>query len=173
MMKMRSETAGLEKLGRLRDEFRKKIVLQYERRAKPCSLCNSPGECCRDEHFVNVRISRLEAVAIEREIEKLPRWLVNRVSKRTEAAIDKLDRPENEDHTFACPLYEDGIGCLVHKTAKPFPCIHHGCYESREDLPPDQLLEQAEITVGRLNRQVYGRIAAPIPIPVAISSSKD
>ena len=73
--------------------------------------------------------------------------------------------------TYACPLFEKGVGCLVHNSAKPLPCIAHACYEREADLPPDELLTEREIKIAELNRKVYGRAEPPVPIPVAIASS--
>jgi hypothetical protein len=58
----------------------------------------------------------------------------------------------------------------VHDAAKPLPCIAHACYERREDLPPDELLTEREIRIAELNRRVYGRTEAPLPIPLVIAS---
>ncbi|QYO66213.1 hypothetical protein [Leptolyngbya sp. 7M] len=171
MIKPISETRALFKLEELRDSFTKMIRERYEAKAKPCDLCDSPGKCCQDEHYVNVRITRLEARAIGAAIQDLPSELIERVRDRTTRAIStfKLDQADaNELKTFACPLFEAGIGCLVHNIAKPLPCIVHACYERREDLPPDELLENAESRIARLNARVYGDRSLPCPIPVAI-----
>ena len=71
-MKTLSESAGLEKLGEIRERFRRQISDGYERNAMSCAECSTPGACCLDAHFVNVRISRLEAVAIKRKLKSLP-----------------------------------------------------------------------------------------------------
>lgn len=166
-----SETRALSNLGELRDSFTKMIREQYEGKAKPCDLCDSPGKCCQDEHFVNVRITRLEARAIVAAIETLPKQLRERVKDRCVFAVDRyeLDQSElDEIKTYACPLFETGIGCLVHKTAKPLPCIAHACYERKQDLPPDELLEKAEEHIAQLNARVYGNRSLLEPIPLAI-----
>ncbi len=152
-------------LDEIRSGFRDEVQRDYEHRAKPCSTCQTPGACCLDAHFVNVRITKLEAVAIRNELEKLSEKLKTKVDSR----IAKL---QNEPYVerYSCPLFENGIGCLVHDTAKPLPCIAHACYERREDLPPDELLETREAEIDKLNRRVYGKTTF-LPIPIAISRS--
>jgi hypothetical protein len=107
-----------------------------------------------------------------RELDRLETGHRAVVLERIENAIGvfKLDTEDNAN-TYACPLYEKDAGCLVHATAKPLPCIHHACYERREDLPPDALLLDAELAVELLNRKTYGRTDAIRPLPVAIRNS--
>jgi len=81
----------------------------------------------------------------------------------------KLDETSS-DKTYACPLYDREIGCAVHHTAKPLPCINHACYERREDLPPDSLLDEAELVIERLNKRVYGRSLPLMSLPVAVKN---
>ena len=125
-----------------------------------------------DEHFVNVRVTRLEARAIEMRLVGLPSELREKISLRAEEQIERhrLDETTDPAKTYACPLFEKGVGCLVHDTAKPLPCIAHACYERKEDLPPDEMLTEREIEISELNRRIYGRADAPLPIPVAIAS---
>jgi hypothetical protein len=171
-MKFVSETAGIAKLEQIRQEFAEEVLELYEHRAKPCSLCETPGACCLDEHFVNVRVTRLEGRAIGRRLAELPAILREKVLLRAEEAIERhrLDEKTDPTTTYACPLFEKGIGCLVHDAAKPLPCIAHACYEREEDLPPDELLTEREIRIAELNRRVYGRTEAPLPIPLVIAS---
>ncbi|MBV9240695.1 MAG: hypothetical protein JO314_01700, partial [Acidobacteria bacterium] len=159
-MKLISETEALAKLGTLKDDLRSNIAA-YETKAQPCAACETPGACCLDEHFVNVRISRLEAIAIEQVIQTLPP--VRR------AAVDEriLNAAAAATEFFACPLYEKSIGCLVHNEAKPVPCIVHACYERCEELPPDQFQDSAELAIDRLNRRVYRSNISLLPLPVA------
>lgn len=159
-MKPISETQAVLELDRVRSAFREDVRRSYEHRAKPCSTCETPGACCLDAHFVNVRITRLEATAIGRVLDTFEPDLRARVMNRARGAVRefRLDDPRDDDaKTYACPLYEKGTGCLVHQTAKPLPCIAHACYERVEDLPPDELLAVREAAIGRLNRRVYGR----------------
>lgn len=147
------------------------IAETYEHRAQPCVLCITPGACCLDEHFVNVHVSRLEAVAIGKAIAELPAKTQKAVRERTAKVIEKYKLHEAIDTrtaTYACPLFEKGTGCLVHNTAKPLPCIMHACYSSEADLPPDELLDKAELAVHNLNTQTYGQATAHLPIPLAI-----
>lgn len=124
-----------------------------------------------DAHFVNVHISRLEAVAINRTIEKLPLTVQECVIRRIDDAVIRHDLSSDGDtyaQTFACPLFEKGIGCLVHETGKPIPCIAHACYESAADLPPDAFAEQAEREIDALNTKTYGRHQSALPLPLAL-----
>ena len=93
------------------------------------------------------------------------------VRERTADCITtyKLDKAiDTETATYACPLFEKGVGCLVHETSKPLPCIAHACYESQADLPPDELLDAAELAIYGLNIRTYGKADPPISIPLAI-----
>lgn len=174
-MGLMSETKGLERLAAIRVEFTREIRDGFEYRARACSACDTPGACCLDEHFVNVRVTRLEAGAIARRLTELPFELREKVLLRAEEQIERhrLDETaDDETRTYACPLFEKGVGCLVHDAAKPLPCIAHACYEREEDLPPDEPLADREREVAELNRKVYGRLAGPLPIPVAIASPK-
>ena len=160
-MKLLSESIGIERLAKIREGFRDEIANNFEHRAKPCSTCEAPGSCCLDEHFVNVRISRLEATAI--------RKAVNNLEEESRSAIDaRLEQIDPAAEFYACPLYEPRVGCLVHHTAKPLPCIAHACYEQKEDLPPDELLSTSELKVDQLNRHVYGRGEPVMPIHTAL-----
>ena len=169
-MKLISETTALAKLSDIRREFADRIREGFEHRAKPCSACETPGACCLDEHFVNVRVTRLEAKAISDRLDQLPTELRESVSLRAVRAVERygLESSGEELRTYACPLFEKGIGCLVHDMAKPLPCIAHACYERKEDLPPDELLTEREMRIAELNRRVYGKAEPPLPIPVAM-----
>jgi hypothetical protein len=175
-MKTLSESAGITKLGEIREGFRQRISDGYEHNAMACAECLTPGACCLDAHFVNVRISRLEAAAIKGKLESLPAAKYAAIVERIDNVITdfRLDGdPEADQKTYACPLYERGSGCLVHDGGKPLPCIHHACYERENDLPPDELLSDAELAVERLNRRVYGRSLPLLPLPVAIKRLLD
>jgi len=166
-MKTLSERAALERLAGIRDDFRSAVGI-FEHRAKACAECKTPGACCLDEHFVNVRISRLEAVAIKNALSELPDEKRDEVYRKVVTTIEKYGLSDANDVTYSCPLYDKALGCLVHKKAKPLPCIHHACYDNKKDLPPDDLLNEAELAVERLNRKVYCRPQALLPMPVAI-----
>jgi hypothetical protein len=175
-MKTLSESAALTKLGEIRERFRRQVSDGYEHNAMPCAECSTPGACCLDAHFVNVRISRLEAVAIKRKLKSLPVGEYAAVVERIDEAVTVfgLDAGSDADQkTYACPLYERESGCLVHDGGKPLPCIHHACYERENDLPPDELLSDAELAVERLNTRVYGRSLPLLPLPVAIKRLLD
>lgn len=168
MRRYLSEKQGLERLAKVRSDFTRQIAENYEHRAKPCSQCSTPGACCLDQHFVNVRVSRLEATAIKERLDELSDDVYADVLGRAEDAVERFRLEEGFDNTYACPLYHSGIGCLVHNAAKPLPCIAHACYEKGEDLPPDSLLSKNELAIDDINERVYGRSADWLPIPLAI-----
>src|SRR6186713_531803 len=110
-MRLLSETKALEKLTRLQAEFEEKVRLKYEHKAKPCAVCETPGACCLDEHFVNVHISRLEAVAIRHKLDDLGAEKTRAVYERIDRAIERYQiNPEGDtfERKFACPLFEKG-----------------------------------------------------------------
>lgn len=164
-MKILAETKALFRLTEIRNEFRELIGREYEHRAKSCASCETPGACCLDAHFVNVRITRLEATAIRNALLRLPDEMRERVFARNEKVAEGMNARSTEK--YSCPLFEKGIGCLVHHTAKPLPCIAHACYERKEFLPPDDLLVERETEIEKLNRRVF-RSTTFIPIPLAI-----
>jgi len=167
-MKPISETHALEKLHEIKSDFAMRIRRDYEHSAKSCATCETPGACCLDAHFVNVHISRLEAVAIRKVVDDLSTELREKVLTRIDRAIETYQLKTDSDNTYACPLFEKGIGCLVHDRGKPLPCIAHACYEKKEDLPPDSLLVEREALVDRLNEAVYKRPATWMSLPLAL-----
>lgn len=170
-MKMLSETKSLNKLQKLKADFQKFIRENYEPKAKNCLTCPTQGVCCTDAHFVNVHITKLEAVAIRKTLERFSEKKQREIFRRAEETIKKYDLKSSGDtfaRTFACPLFEKGIGCLVHSEAKPAPCIQHACYENKEDLPPDELQTEIEMQIERLNKLTYRRDAVWLPIPLWI-----
>lgn len=166
-MRFRSETFALAAMHELKSSFAQMMRDQYEHRAKSCTTCDTQGACCLDAHFVNVRITRLEAVAIRRVIDRLSPEKRAQIDQRIRDAITKYDLDAGGE-TFACPLFEKSIGCLVHEYGKPLPCIAHACYEKKEDLPPDELLAEQEVLIADLNERVYNQPATLLPLPVAI-----
>lgn len=170
-MRLLSETKALERLRDLQTAFQRQIADGYEHRAKDCLTCETQGACCLDAHFVNVHISRLEAVSIQKALDDLPVAKQDAVAKRIDAAIEKYALTSDGDtyaRRFACPLFEKGTGCLVHQTGKPVPCMAHACYESPADLPPDELQFAAEQAIDRLNEQTYGKMQTVDPLPIAL-----
>lgn len=170
-MKILSKKRALEKLDTIRTNVAAAIRVNYEHRAKSCLTCQTPGACCLDEHFVNVHVSPLEAAAIQDVLDQFPAETRERVEERIIGAIDKYALTAEGDtfaQTFACPLFEEGVGCLVHSTAKPLPCIQHACYENAADLPPDEMLARAENEVDELNRRTYRSPQSTLPLPLAI-----
>jgi hypothetical protein len=170
-MKPLGEKRALEKLHALKTSFAARVKNDYEHRAKSCVTCETPGACCLDAHFVNVHITRLEAVAIRGVID----GLTNRdeINKRVDETIEKYELSNDGDSfskTYACPLFEKGIGCIVHERGKPLPCIAHACYENKEDLPPDELVVEQEGLVEKLNELTYRKKTRWRPLPVAINA---
>lgn len=173
-MKVFPKKVGLEKLRSIKDVFRDRIVREYEFKAKSCAACETPGACCLDAHFVNVHISGLEAIEIGDRLNGLPPQVLASVESRIEDAIENYNLSDKGDtflRTYACPLFEPGIGCLVHEV-KPVACIAHACYEREEDLPPDALLHEVELKIDRVNDLTFGTNHRWLPIPVALNRSK-
>ena len=167
-MKTLNQNKGLVELANLRENFRNRIESDFEPAAKDCLTCDVKGSCCTDAHFVNVHISRLEAVAIGEAIAGLDQRLRMRVLTRNSESLAAMNRQSDSktfEKSYSCPLFEKGIGCLVHQTAKPFPCINHACYENESDLPPSELLVAAEKKISRLNERVYRKNWNWLPIP--------
>ncbi len=170
-MKPLGQTRALARLKTLKDNFKSEISETFEHRAKSCLTCETQGACCLDAHFVNVHISRLEAVAIKRVLGELSEDRRTAIYARVEDVIEKFSLTAEGDtysQTFACPLFEKGIGCLVHNTAKPLACITHACYENERDLPPRHLQAEQERLVDDLNMRTYTRPQPWVPLPVAI-----
>ncbi len=170
-MKHLSQQKALERLDKVISDLKFEISNKYEHRAKNCLTCETQGACCLDAHFVNVHISKLEAVAIQKTLDKLPPQKQFEVNARIWVAIEKYQLTTNDDtyaQTYACPLFEQGIGCLVHNAAKPVPCIMHACYENQNDLPPDEMQTTAEARIEALNFQTYRRSLPLLPLPLAL-----
>ncbi|HEX8919920.1 MAG TPA: hypothetical protein VF766_00490, partial [Pyrinomonadaceae bacterium] len=73
MGEKRKEHAALAQLQRVKTSYQSFIKLNYEHAAEDCRTCPTRGVCCTDAHFVNVHITRLEAVAIRETISRTPR----------------------------------------------------------------------------------------------------
>lgn len=166
-MRRLSESTAIRELLRGRRALRRNVAERYETKARHCSECPTPGICCLDAHFVNVRITRLETAAIRRALAELPAATRDAVQTRAHDTVERFKLDADSSATYACPLFEKGVGCLVHNTAKPAPCILHACYDRPEDLPPDSLLQTEEARTANLDRRTYGRLTLT-PIPVAL-----
>lgn len=168
-MKPLSEKQALLKLGKLKTDFQDFIRENYEHRAKDCLTCPVQGACCTDAHFVNVHITRLEAAAIREALRKFDETKQKEIYRRAAETIEKYDLKTSGDtfaQTFACPLFEKSVGCLIHRDGKPIPCIQHACYERQKDLPPDELQAAAEQKIERLDRQTYRQNPNWLPLPI-------
>jgi len=158
------------KLRGLKNDFRARIKQTFEHRAKDCGACETKGACCIDAHFVNVHITRLESVLIADELKKFSTEKQKEIYDRIAETIETYDlRSDGEtfSQTFACPLFEKSFGCLIHEV-KPVPCVAHACYERKEDLPPDELQNEAEAKIERLNTQTYKHFPRWLPLPVSL-----
>jgi hypothetical protein len=174
-MKTVSEKHALLKLQRLKTDFQNSIRENYEHKAKSCLTCETKGACCLDAHFVNVHITRLEAVSIKQELQKLPVEKQTEIYRRIEQTIEKYGLKSSGDtfaQTYACPLFEKEIGCLVHVSGKPAACIQHACYETSVDLPPDELQTEIETEIERLNEQTYKTFPQWLSLPVWLVQTK-
>jgi hypothetical protein len=167
-----TEHEALAQLQRVKTSYQSFIKVNFEHKADDCRTCPTAGSCCTDAHFVNVHITRLEAMAIRQTLELSPRLSVaarKAVYQRAHRTVEKYGLRVTGDtfsQTYSCPLFEPGTGCLVHRRAKPAPCIQHGCYENWEDLPPAGLQSRVEHRVEQLNLEVYGNSWAWLPTPV-------
>jgi hypothetical protein len=171
-----NEQEALAELKRAKTAYQTFIRDNFEFAAADCSVCPTFGACCTDAHFVNVHITRLEAVAIRESIVDNPNLTENEkksVFKRVEETIEKYDLTDAGDtfaQTFSCPLFVQKIGCLVHnKGEKPVPCIQHACYERETDLPPTCLQDNVEQKIERLNRETYSDAPRWLPLPIALN----
>ena len=174
-MKTLSEKQALIKLRELKNDFRARIKQNYEHRAKDCGTCETKGACCTDAHFVNVHITKLEAVLIDNELQKLSPEKQQKISERIAETVEKYELTSDGDtfaKTFACPLFEQNIGCLIHEV-KPVPCIAHACYERAEDLPPDELQSATEEKIERLNEKTYKKFSRWLPLPVLLNQNRE
>jgi hypothetical protein len=159
-------------LQRLKTAYQSHIKQTYEHAAEDCLTCPTRGVCCTDAHFVNVHITRLEAVAIRETIAHTPRLTDEQrraVYARARSAVERYSLRTTGDtfaQTYSCPLFDQTMGCLVHRRAKPAPCIQHACYERWEDLPPVSLERRAEHRVEQLNSEIYGALWAWLPTPL-------
>jgi len=171
-MKKLTEAAALARLQREKSAYRSHIKFNYEAAARDCRVCPTPGVCCTDAHFVNVHITRLEAVAIRETLARTPRLDDTErraVYQRARLAVERYGLVSAGDtfaQTFSCPLFTKGVGCLVHQRAKPAPCVQHACYEDWADVPPLDAQWREEGRIERLNTEVYGTAWEWLPLPV-------
>jgi len=171
-MRRLSEAEALARLRRSKAAFQTHVKLNYEHRARDCRACPTPGVCCTDAHFVNVHITRLEAVAVRETLARTPRLDAEArraVYARARAAVARYGLTVAGDtfaQTYSCPLFVKDAGCLVHRRAKPAPCIHHACYDDWSDVPPADAQWREERRVEQLNAEVYGAAWAWLPLPV-------
>ena len=166
------EQEALAQLQRAKASYQTVVKLNYEHAAMDCRACPTAGVCCTDAHFVNVHITRLEAVAICETLRRTPRLTEverSNVYRRARETVERYSLRAVGDtfaQTYSCPLFEPQVGCLVHARAKPAPCIQHACYENWEDLPPASLQTRTEHRVEQLNTQVYGAAWDWLPTPL-------
>jgi hypothetical protein len=171
-MRKLTEAEAVARLKRGKAAFQTHIKLNFEHRAMDCRVCPTPGACCTDAHFVNVHITRLEAVAIRDTLALTPRLdggARRDVYARARDAVVRYGLGAGGDsfaRTFSCPLFVKGTGCLVHQRAKPAPCVQHACYEDWADVPPLDTQWREERHIEQLNTEVYGAAWEWLPLPV-------
>jgi len=171
-MRKLTEAEAVARLKRGKAAFQTHIKLNFEHRALDCRVCPTPGVCCTDAHFVNVHITRLEAVAIRDTLALTPRLGDGErraVYARARDCVGRYRLDSADDsfaQTFSCPLFEKGVGCLVHQRAKPAPCVQHACYEDWADVPPLDAQWREERRIERLNSEAYGAAWEWLPLPV-------
>ena len=171
-MRRLTESEAVARLKRGKAAFQTHIKLNFEHRALDCRACPTLGVCCTDAHFVNVHITRLEAVAIRDTLALTPRLDDagrRAVYLRARECVARYGLGAGADsfaQTFACPLFVKGAGCLVHQRAKPAPCVQHACYEDWGDVPPLDTQWREERRIERLNAEVYGTAWEWLPLPV-------
>jgi hypothetical protein len=173
-MKILTEAAALTRLQREKAAYRSHIKVNYEPAARSCGACPTPGVCCTDAHFVNVHITRLEAVAIRETLARTPRLNDaerRAVYTRARLAVERYGlrasaTGDTYAQTYSCPLFAPGVGCLVHARAKPAPCIQHACYDNWEEMPPVRLQWRTERRVELLNEKTYGAAWDWLPTPL-------
>lgn len=172
-MRFLSETIAISKANELKRELQGLVQERYEHRAKSCLTCETKGACCLDAHFVNVRITRVEAAAIRNVLKSMAEPMRQKVEERISDAIERFELSDDplSEKTYACPLFEPGVGCLVHNEGKPLPCIVHACYENAADLPPASLLDAFETKADSLDRKTYGSSAARLSLPIAVRNA--
>src|SRR5215210_2629509 len=174
-MRKLTEAEAVARLKRGKSAFQTHIKLNFERRALDCRVCPTPGACCTDAHFVNVHITRLEAVAIRDTLALTPRLGdddMRAVYLRARETVGRYRLGASGDsfaQTFSCPLFVKGAGCLVHQRAKPAPCVQHACYEDWADVPPLDAQWREEGRLERLNTDVYGAAWDWLPLPVLLT----
>lgn len=171
-MRKLSENEALARLQRSKAAFQTHVKLNFEHRARDCRACPTPGVCCTDAHFVNVHVTRLEAVAVRETIERTPRLTAEErraVYVRAREAVERYGLTAAGDtfaQTYSCPLFVKDVGCLVHRRAKPAPCIQHACYDDWADVPPPAPQWREERRVEQLNSEVYGAAWDWLPLPL-------
>jgi hypothetical protein len=160
------DEAVFQKLRNIKSSFKTLIEENFEFKAKSCVTCETQGICCTDAHFVNVHITQLEALAIAEKLNSEGNLEV--VSNRIKQTISDYNLSEKGDtfkQTYSCPLFEKGVGCIVHGDTKPVPCMSHACYESEKDLPPQFLQDRIESKIENLNIETFDENKwLPLPI---------
>src|ERR671916_233952 len=105
------EKEALAHLQRVKVSYQSFIKINYEHAAEDCGTCPTKGQCCTDAHFVNVHITRLEAVAIRETIRRTP--LLTDAGRRAvyDRARDAVARyglrasGDTFAQTYSCPLF--------------------------------------------------------------------
>ncbi|NJM52523.1 MAG: hypothetical protein HC846_03460 [Blastocatellia bacterium] len=69
----------------------------YEHKAKDCLTCETKGACCLDAHFVNVNITRLEAVAMRKVLDELDEVKQTEINYRIAETIEQFELKDSGD----------------------------------------------------------------------------
>src|SRR5947209_20409559 len=133
MKRKQSEQEALVQLQRVKTSYQSFIKSTYEHAAQDCRTCPTRGVCCTDEHFVNVHITRLEAVAIRETLARTPRLDEKgkrAVYERAREAVERYKLTAAGDtfkQTYSCPLYDPSVGGLAHARRNLAPCFPPAC----------------------------------------------
>src|SRR5438067_12604234 len=92
MKRRQSEQEALAQLQRVKAAYQSFIKINYEHAAQDCRTCPTRGVCCTDAHFVNVHITRLEAVAIRETLARTPRLDADRRRTIYKSAREAVER---------------------------------------------------------------------------------
>src|SRR2546423_15332138 len=108
MNRKQSEPEALAQLQRVKTAYQSFIKLNYEQAAEDLRTCPTRGVCCTDAHFVNVNITRLEAVAIRETIARTPRLNEQKrqaIYERARRAVERYGLSAGGDtfaQTYSC-----------------------------------------------------------------------
>jgi len=133
---------------------------------RDCATCDA--HCCQ-VGFNSMLVSRIEAVAMARRLREPD--LIDRIEEIRDRARREVDRRgliEDPDANFDCPLLDGEGRCLVHGPAQPAGCLTFmpvgdgGCDHDLDGF------ERAQPRIEAAEKEAFGSVEEPRPIPVAI-----